>query len=126
MLARFEGEEYRGVYDSINVSPECENFVYPIHVQYSMIQSKTKKSKKIFFTRNWKNLLPLRIIKEVASGINFIVPQKGHLKFSIIQGQNWYFSSWEASASDKLVSSVCLARTTVAQINVGFRTSRFD
>ena len=88
MLGRFEGEEYRGVYDSINVSPECENFVYPIHVQYSMIQSKTtkKKQKKIFRSKLKKSSSAAN--KEVASGINFIVPQKGHLKFSINQGQN--------------------------------------
>ena len=89
-----------------------------------MIQSKTKKSKKNFFHSKLKKSSSAAN-KEVASGINFIVPQKGHLKFSIIQGQNWYFSFCEASASDKPVSSVCLARTTVAQINVGFRTSRF-
>lgn len=86
-------------------------------------QNKKKKQKNIFRSKLKKSSSAAN--KEVASGINFIVPQKGHLKFSIIQGKNWYFSFCEASASDKPVSSVCLARTTVAQINVGFRTSRF-
>lgn len=89
MLARFEGEEYRGVYDSINVSPECKNFVYPIHVQYSMIQSKKKKKQKnIFHSKLKKSSSAANKEVASASGINFIVPQKGHLKFSIIQGQN--------------------------------------
>lgn len=86
MLARFEGDEYKGVHDS-NVSPECENFVYPIHVQYSMIRSKQKKKQKNIFRSKLKKSSSAAN-KEVASGINFIVPQKGHLKFSIIQGKN--------------------------------------
>ena len=49
-----------------------------------MIQSKTtkKKQKKIFRSKLKKSSSAAN--KEVASGINFIVPQKGHLKFSII------------------------------------------
>ena len=60
-----------------------------------MIQSKTtkKKQKKIFRSKLKKSSSAAN--KEVASGINFIVPQKGHLKFSIIQGQNWYFFRFE-------------------------------
>ena len=106
--------------------------MYPPNVKILFIQfmsnipwssQKQKKAKNIFHSKLKKSSSAAN--KEVASGINLIINKKGHLKFSIIQGQNWSFSSLEASASDKLVSSVCLARTTVAQINVGFRTSRF-
>ena len=124
MLARFEGDEYRGVYDSLYPPNVKILFIqFMSNIPWSSQKQQKKKQKKIFRSKLKKSSSAAN--KEVASGINFIVPQKGHLKFSIIQGQNWYFSFWEASASDKLVSSVCLARTTVAQINVGRRTSRF-
>ena len=123
MLARFEGEEYKGVHDS-NVSPECENFVYIQFMSNIPWSSQNKKKKQQNIFRSKLKKYSSAANKEVANGISFIVPQKGHLKFSVIHGQNWYFSFCEASASDELVSSVRLGRTTVTQINVGFRTSR--
>ena len=48
---------------------------------------KNKKKQKNFFHSKLKKSSSAAN-KEVASGINFNVPQKGHLKFSIIQGQN--------------------------------------
>ena len=89
MFARFEGEEYRG--DSLNVSimypPNVKILFIQFMSNHSMIQSKTKKKAKNIFHSKLKKSSPAAN-KEVASGINFIVPQKGHLKFSIIQGQN--------------------------------------
>ena len=78
--------------------------VYPPNVKILFIQfisnicwifhdpvKNKKRQKNIFRSKLKKSSSAAN--KEVASGINFIVPQKGHLKFSIIQGQNWYFSS---------------------------------